>query len=172
MNVKEKEISAVTTDECCPLFHPAKWDNMHHTWKDKLFLKDAVPEVFHIPLPGTYRKAITRMFKKAEEANAAPPREDWLLLAHDPSSFKGELYMAVTRDIPGAAIARLSGNYFSKVFEGSYADVRKCLKEMHAYMAANEMLALKDYIYFPYCPKCAEKYGHNYVVVVSESAPL
>ncbi|WP_394370551.1 hydrolase [Dawidia soli] len=30
---------------------------------------------------------------------------------------------------------------------------------------SNDVASIKDYIYFPYCPKCAKKYGHTYIVV-------
>jgi hypothetical protein len=170
--VVEKKIQEVDSEVCCPLFKPDAWDNVTHSWHEKLFLKDSVPEVFHIPLPGSYEKVITRMWKKAADAGAAPESNDFLLLAHDPSAFKGELYMAVTKEIPGEETVKLSGDFFSKVFEGSYGDVPKCLRKTDEFLAANAMVSKKYYINFPYCPKCAKKYGHSYVVVVAEVEPL
>lgn len=155
-------------EECCPPFDAAQWNNAEHHWHKKLFLKDAVPEVFHWPLPGTYAKAITRMWKKAEDAGAAPERTDFLLLAHDPSPFKGELYMAITKEIPGEEIARLSGTFVSKVFDGPYGKIPGYLREMNGYLASKKKKANKIYFYFPYCPKCAKKYGHNYIVALAE----
>ena len=160
------------SDICCPLFDPKQWDNVEQTWKDKLFLKDSVPEFFHIPFPGTYAKAIGRMWDIAEKAGAAPDRKDFLLLAHDPSPFKGELYMWITKEISGYDTVKLTGTFFSKVYEGPYGDVPKFLRKTDAYLTVNGMLSKKYYINFPYCPKCAKKYGHNYVVVVAEVEPL
>lgn len=167
IKIKSKE-AAAATDVCCPVFDPGEWNNILHQWTEKRFVKDTIPEIFHIPLPGTYRKAISRMWSKAQRAGAAPAPDDFLLLAHDPSACKGELYMAVTRDVPGADTVKLSGNFFSKVFEGTYGDVPRCLKEMKEHLASSNLFSKKDYIYFPYCPKCAKKYGHNYIVVVAE----
>jgi hypothetical protein len=169
----EKENSiAVDSEVCCPQFHPERWDNVRHSWYQKLFLKDSVPELFHIPFPGTYEKAIARMWKKAKDADAAPEAKDFLLLAHDPSSFKGELYMSVTKEMPGGQTVTLTGIFFSRVFEGGYGDVRKFLHQMNNFLELNEMIASKHYIYFPYCPKCAKKYGHNYIVVLSQLESL
>jgi hypothetical protein len=137
-----------------------------------LFLKDSIPQIFHIPLPGSFAKAIGRMWKTAEKAGAAPDPKDFLLLTHDPSAFKAELYMAITREIAGCNIERLTGNFFSKVYEGSYGDVPQCLRKTDLYLAANVMVSKKYYINFPYCPKCAKKYGHNYIMVLAEVESL
>jgi len=171
LSVSEKA-QETNSEVCCPLFKAELWNDVKQSWNEKLFLKDSVPEIFHIPLPGTYAKAIDRMWKKASGAGAAPEKEDFLLLAHDPSPFKGELYMAITKDIPGEPTVKLSGDFFSKVFEATYNEVSKCLQEMNVSLASKKMISKKDYIYFPYCPKCAKKYGHNYVVVLSKVVPL
>jgi hypothetical protein len=169
---KNKSNTLESSKICCPVFDPSKWDNVHHQWTDKLFLKDSVPELFHIPLPGTYKKTITRMWQKAEVAGAEPSPSEFLLLAHDPSAFKGELFMTITKEIPGAECVRLSGSYLSKVFEGNYNEVPRCIKEMNALLSSNQLISKKEYIYYPYCPNCAKKYGHNYIVVISEVYPL
>lgn len=157
-----------TTETCCPEFDPALWNNVEHKWENKLFLKDSVPEVFHFPLPGTYAKAVSRMWKKAEDAGAAPDRKDFLLLAHDPSPFKSELFMSVTKEVPGEQNVRLSGTFISKVFDGPYHKVPAYIKEMNGYLASRRKAPVKLYFNFAYCPKCAKKYGHNYIAVLAE----
>lgn len=169
---KMTETSTKGSDVCCEVFHPEQWDNVRHKWKEKLFLKDSVPEIFHIPLPGTYAKAIARMWKTAEVAGAAPDRKDFLLLAHDPSAFKAELYMSVTKEIKGEEVVKLTGEFFSKVYEASYGDVPGCIRKTDTFLASNAIVSKKYYIYFPYCPKCAKKYEHNYIVVLAECEPI
>lgn len=156
------------SEACCPEFDRSPWDNKKHVWSDKLFLKDSVPELFHIPLPSMYGKVITRMWKKANDAGAAPDLKDFLLLAYDPSPFKGELFLAITKEIPGEENVKLSGTYMSKVFDGPYNQVPKYIKEMEGYLASLKMKAKKYYFYYAYCPKCAKKYGHNYIVALAE----
>jgi len=164
----KSETLSDTTEECCPKFEPALWNNIEHKWENRLFLRDSIPEVFHIPLPGTYSKVITKMWKKAEAAGAAPDRKDFLLLAYDPSPFKSELYMAITKEIPGENNVRLSGNFISKVFDGPYNKVPAYIREMNEYLDSKKKEAEKYYFYFAYCPKCAKKYGHNYVVALAQ----
>lgn len=158
----------IDSNICCPEFDPTLWENTKHLWNKKLFLKDSIPELFHMPLPGTFGKAVTRMWKKAHEASALPDIDDTLLLAHDTSPFKSELLMAITKEIPGEEIIRLSGTYMSKVFDGPYNHVPKFIKEMDSYLASLKMKAKKYYFYYAYCPDCAKKYGHNYIVAVAE----
>jgi len=121
---------------CCPRFDPAPWEGRTHVWQDKLFIKDTVPQVFHIPLPGSVAKTTMRMWSKAGEAKAAPDPKDFLLLAYDPSPWKSEFYLSVTAEVPGAENAKLSGTFLSKVFDGPYNAVPKWIKEMEAYVQA------------------------------------
>jgi effector-binding domain-containing protein len=156
------------SDVCCPVFDPALWNNKRHEWSNKLFLKDSVPEIFHIPLPSMYGKVITRMWEKANDTGAVPALKDFLLLAHDPSPFKSELFMAITKEIPGEENVRLSGTYMTRVFDGPYNHVPKYIKEMDGYLASLKLKAKKYYFYYAYCPKCSKKYGHNYIVAFAE----
>jgi hypothetical protein len=151
---------------CCPKFDPRKWDEKNHEWKDKLFMQDTVRQVFHMPL--NIGNVITRMWNKAQEAGAAPEIKDFLLLAYDPSPWVSELYMTVIKEVPKAKNVRLNGTFISKVFDGPYNDVPKWLKEMNKYLQNKEKKAKKYYFYFTTCPKCAEYYGHNYVVAFAE----
>lgn len=166
-HVQESDV-LMDQDICCPEFKPALWQSKKLVWTNKLFLKDSVPELFHIPLPGTYGRAITRMWEKATLAGAAPERKDFFMMAHDPSPFKGELYMAITKEIPGEDNVRLSGTYMSKVFDGPYSHVPKFMALMDGHLASIKMKAKKYYFHFAYCPKCSKKYGHNYIVAIAE----
>jgi hypothetical protein len=156
------------SEVCCPEFDPTPWDNKKHVWKEKLFLKDAVPQLFHIPLPTMYGKVVTRMWNKVNLYGAAPDLKDFLLLAHDPSPFKSELLMAITKEVPGEEVVKLSGTYISRIFDGPYNNVPKYIKETNGYLASLKLKARKYYFYFAYCPECAKKYGHNYIVAIAE----
>lgn len=156
------------TEICCPEFDPAPWENKTHYWTNKLFIKDSIPELFHIPLPTTVRRVITRLWKKALEAEAAPSVKDCLMLAYDPSPWKGEFYLSVTKEVPNADNVRLSGTFVTKVFDGPYNGVPKYIAEMNALLASRGDKAKKYYFYYTTCPKCAKKYGHNYIVAFAE----
>lgn len=154
--------------ECCPAFEPEPWDYRTHEWVNKPFIRDHIPQLFHMPLPSMMGKVIGRMWKKAQDAGAAPDMKDFLLLAYDPSPWKSELYMTVTKEVPGAENVTLNGTFMSKVFDGPYNHVPKYLNEFRRYLVLKEKQAKKYYFYFTTCPKCAKKYGHNYIVAFAE----
>lgn len=155
--------------ECCPKFDPQPWEGTTHEWKDKLFLIDSVPQFMHMPLPGVYGKAITRMWKLAEKYDAVPEMKDFILLSYDPSPWKSILYLSLTKEIPDEKhMGKLSGTFISKVFDGPFQNVPKYLKETEAYLTIQGKKAKKYYFYYTTCPKCAKKYGHNYIVVFAE----
>lgn len=153
---------------CCPQFDPSIWDDKTHVWNDKLFIQDNIPQIFHIPLPSMVGKVMERMWNAAKQAGAAPELKDFLVLAYDPSPWKCEYYLAVTKEVPGAANVKITGTFLSKVFDGPYNEVPKWIKEMDIYVAGKGKKVKKYYFYYTTCPKCAKKYGHNYVVAFAE----
>jgi hypothetical protein len=155
-------------EHCCQEFDPEPWDEKTHEWKNKLFIRDTVPQLFHMPLPWMVGRVVNRMWKKAQDAGAAPDLKDFLWLAYDPSPWKSEFYIAVTKEVPGADNVRFTGTFISKVFDGPYNQVPKWVKEMDSYLSARDKKAKKYYFYFTTCPRCAKRYGHNYVVAFAE----
>jgi effector-binding domain-containing protein len=155
--------------ECCPIFDPKPWDEITHEWNEKLFIIETIPQIFHIPLPGVLNKTITRMWEMAQKYNIETDMKDFLLLSYDPSPWKSELYLSVTREHEEIGnIIKLSGTFMSKVFDGPYKDIPKYIKIMEEYLHKNNKTAKKYYFYYTTCPKCAKKYGHNYIVAFAE----
>jgi hypothetical protein len=155
-------------DECCPEFDPSRWEKKTHIWHDKKFIQDNVRQFLHIPL--NMVQVVTKMFAKIEAAGACPPDEDFLMLAYDPSPWKSELYMTVTKEVPNARMTTISGTFISRVFDGPYNAIPKSIKEMDEYLAAQGKKALKYYIHYAYCPKCSKKFGHNYCIAFAQVA--
>lgn len=158
----------IEKDICCPEFDPKVWDEKTVTWKDKLFVTKPIPQIFHIPLPGVFGKAVTEMYREIEKAGATVEVKDTLMLAQDPSPWKSNLYINVTKGVPGLTNAKLSGTFLAKVFDGPYKDMGKFFKEMDQYVADKKEKILDYFVYYTYCPKCAEKYGHNYIVIFAK----
>lgn len=151
---------------CCPEFNPEIWDEKTHIWKDKLFIKDSVIQFMHIPL--NMGKIITKMFSKIETVGARPDNNDFLMLCYDPSPWKSEINMTITKEIPGANNIKISGTFLSKTFDGQYNEVPKWMKEMEIYAKNNNKEIIKQYVHYAYCPKCAKKYGHNWAIIFAE----
>jgi NMD protein affecting ribosome stability and mRNA decay len=119
-------------------------------------------------MPINMSPVVTRMFNKIEDASAFPEIKNFLMLAYDPSPWTSEIYMTVTKNVPGAEMSKISGTFASMVFDGPYNAVPKWISEMDAYLASKSKKAKKYYVYYTTCPKCAKKYGHNYVVAFAE----
>jgi hypothetical protein len=148
---------------CCPPFNPEPWDEKEHLWQDKLFIKDHVRSFLHIPL--NFGKVMVRNMEKIDKAQAISPEP--LLLSDEKSLWGADVYIAVTKDIPDSQMARISGRFLTKVFEGPYKNVRAWIKEMEAYVDSNGKVTKKLYFFYTTCPKCAKFYGKNYVVIVA-----
>lgn len=155
-------------DICCHKFDPAPWDEKTHKWKDKLFMKNSIFQFMHMPIPFFYARKITDMWSKIKEAGADVESKNFLMLAHDPSPWKVELFMNVTKEVPGAEHARFSGTFLTKVFDGPFSEIRNWIVEMEQFVKSRGNKTKKLYFYYTTCPKCAKKYGHNYVVGFSE----
>jgi effector-binding domain-containing protein len=161
MNENDKNV-------CCPRFDPEPWNEKSVVFENKLFVRKDLPQIFHMPLPGTIGRMITKVWKDVEAAGAKPADKDFLWLAYDPSPWKSEHYIHVTREVPGAENVKLSGTFATKVFDGPYNDVPKWIKDMDKYLSSQGKKAQKYYFYYTTCPKCAKTYGHNYVVMFAQ----
>jgi hypothetical protein len=155
---------------CCPVFDPVPWEGKYHEWRDKPFLRDSIPQLFHNPLPWVMKRKVTRLWDRAKKAGIAPDLKDFLLLAYDPSPWKSELYMTVTEAREDPRTEGLSGRFWSRVFDGPYLAVPRYYEEILGELRSRGEKPGKTFFYFTTCPKCAKKYGHNYIVALSELA--
>ena len=149
---------------CCPRFDPQPWDEKEITFQDKLFVKDHVRSFFHIPL--NFGKVMVRNMEKIQVADAVVPEP--LVLSDEKSLWGADIYIAVTKDVPGAEMARISGTFLTKVFEGPYKDIKKWIEQMKAWLESKAAKMKKIYFFYTTCPKCAEYYGKNYVVILAQ----
>jgi hypothetical protein len=79
-----------------------------------------------------------------------------------------DVYLAVDREITGSENATLSGKYYSKVYEGPFQDTGKWSKDFESVAKSKGFDAKKWYMWYTTCPKCAKKYGKNYVVILAQ----
>lgn len=150
---------------CCPRFKPEGWDGQELHFKDKLFVKATTRSVFHIPL--NMGSVYPKTFKAIEDAGALD-EDDLIVLSHDPSAWTGEHYFAVSKDVPGQQMVRLSGDFLTRVFEGPYKNAPRWEQQMQDYVAEQGKQLDKTYFFYTTCPKCAKVYGRNYVVAVAQ----
>lgn len=151
---------------CCPRFDPEPWDGKEVTFENKLFVKDRVRSILHIPL--NFGKVMVRNMERIAAAGAEPEPADMLLLADENSLWGSDIYIAVSKDVPGAEMAHISGTFLTRAFEGPYKDMRKWVAEMKTYVASKQKALDKLYFFYTTCPKCAKVYGKNYTVLLAQ----
>jgi len=150
---------------CCPRFDPAPWDQQEFEFQERPFVRATTVNFMHIPL--NMGGVVKRTWQKIEKAGAAPV-EGFLMLSTDPSPWRGEHFLAVTKDVPDAETVRLSGHYLTKVFEGPYREAGRWARQMPGYVESLGKKMRKLYFFYTTCPKCAKHYGKNYVVAFAE----
>jgi hypothetical protein len=150
--------------ECCPKFEPAPWDDKLVTWEKKLFLQDRVRSFLHMPL--NFGAVMKRSMATIEAAGACA--DEMIVLSDESSLWGADVYIAISKDIPGAKTTTLSGTFLAKVFEGPYRNMRNWMAEMTSFVASKGKAAQRLYFFYTTCPKCAKKYGKNYVVILAQ----
>ncbi|OGG11571.1 hypothetical protein A2Z00_05045 [Candidatus Gottesmanbacteria bacterium RBG_13_45_10] len=149
---------------CCDPFDPKPWQEKEVVWKDKLFVKDHVMSFLHIPLD--MGKKIVKNMELIEKAHAKASYQ--LMLTDEKSLWGADIYIDVAKAVPGAQMARISGTFLSKVFEGPYQNVGKWAQEMKEYVEQKGKKLKKIYFSYTTCPNCAKAYGKNYVVLFAQ----
>ncbi len=148
--------------ECCPKFNPEPWDGKIIQWENKRFIKDNVCTFFFMPL--NFGSVMKRLNAKVEKSGATMP--DYLCLSDHTSKWNMDLYLAVDKDVADAQNTTLTGKFFSKVYEGKFSDTKKWCIDFEKTLKEKELSLKKMYMWYTTCPKCAKKYGKNYVVIL------
>jgi len=152
-------------DQCCPEFQPELWQDKITEWNNKKFIRDTVCTFMYMPM--NFGKVMRRMDAKVREEKAEVP--DWLCLSEHTSKWKMNLYLAVDKNIPDTENISLTGKFFSRVYEGPFKDTGKWIKDFEAAAKEKGHTIKKWYMWYTTCPKCAKKYGKNYVVVIGKT---
>jgi hypothetical protein len=149
---------------CCPEFDPHAWDDKLLEWDNKKFIKESVFTLFYMPV--NFGKMMMKLDEKVKKAGAEIP--DWLCLSDHTSRWNMDVYIAVDREIDGAENLGISGKFYSKVYEGPFKDTAKWCTDFEAVVKLKGYSIKKWYMWYTTCPKCARKYGKNYVAIVSQ----
>jgi len=150
--------------ECCPKFDPTLWDGKVFEWEGKKFIKDKVFTLFYIPI--NFGSVMTRSVKKIDDSGAK--MLEGIVLSEHTSKWNMDVYLAVDKEIAEAENTTLSGKFLSKVYEGNFKDTGIWMKDFERYAKDKDVVVNKIYTWYTTCPKCAKKYGKNYVVMVAK----
>ncbi len=154
----------IADEICCPPFVPEPWSDKTIEWNQKRFIKDRVFTFFYMPI--NFADTMRRLDKIVKDAGATVPEN--VCLSDHTSKWKMDVYLAVDKEIPGAENVTLSGSFLSKVYEGPYKETGNWCKDFEAFVKARGQAVKKWFMWYTTCPKCAKKYGKNYVVILGE----
>ncbi|HJX50399.1 MAG TPA: hydrolase [Candidatus Nanoarchaeia archaeon] len=149
---------------CCPRFNPEPWNEKEIVFKDKLFVKDQSRSFLHIPLG--FGKMMVKNMEIIKDADALNPKP--LMLSDEGSTWKTNIYIAVSKEVPTAEMTKISGIFLTKVFEGHYKNMKNWIEEMKEYVISKNKEIKKMYFFYTTCPHCAKVYGKNYTVILAE----
>lgn len=152
------------TIECCPKFDPQPWNDRVLVWDKKLFLQERVRSFLHVPL--NFGSVMKRSMACIKTAGAMP--DEMIVLSDENSLWGADVFIAVSKDVPGARMATLSGTYLTNVFEGPFRNMRNWIAAMKSFVSGKGKNLQKLYFFYTTCPKCAKKYGKNYVVILAQ----
>lgn len=127
-------------------------------------MKGRVRSFYHIPL--NFGSVLKKNVSLIESAGALP--EEMLVLSDENSLWGADMYIAVTKDVSQAKMARLSGTFLTKVFEGPFKQIPIWIEEMKRYVTSKGREWKHLYFLYKTCPGCAKKYGKNYVVLLAQ----
>jgi len=150
--------------ECCRMFDPAPWDGKILEWDSKNFVKDKVCTWMYMPL--NFGRVIKKIMKTVEKAEANPL--ECMCLSDHTSKWNMDIYVEVDHVIPGTDNVMISGKFLSKVYEGDFKDTDKWCKDFEEYARSQSLKVSKWYMWYTTCPKCAKKFGKNYVVILGQ----
>ena len=153
-------------NECCPEFIFEPWDDKEFTWENKKFIKEKVFTLFYIPI--NFGQKMVKLMNVLDKTKTQCP--DWLCLSHHTSKWNMDIYLAVDKDVPDAENISLTGKFYTKVYEGKYSETGKWSKDFKQRILEKGLKVKRWFMWYTTCPKCAKKYGKNYVVTVGEVA--
>lgn len=120
---------------CCPVPNIDAWQDNEVSFDNMKFIRMYTKSILFVPL--NMGKVMTQIQKTAEDANAAMPANQVMILTRDISPWKAEQLYAVSKSIKGADNITLNGTYLTKVFEGPYQNAKKWHDSLIEYAKSN-----------------------------------
>lgn len=149
---------------CCPEFKPEAWDNKEFEWNEKVFIKSSIVTFFYMPLNfGSVMKKLDRLIT----AGGA----DWsegICLSDHTSKWNMDIYVSADKPVPSLGHRLFKGKFYARVYEGPFKETGRWHSNFVEILRNKGLKYAKIYDWYTTCPKCAKKYGKNYVVLIAE----
>ena len=149
---------------CCPKFNPKPWDKKLFGWKDKRFIKGKVFTFFYMPI--NFGGVVRKLMKKIESSGAKT--SSYMGLSDHTSKWNMDLYIPVDKKVEGVENVIFNGKFLSKVYEGDFKKTKEWCEDFGKYAKSKKLKIEKWFMWYTTCPKCAKKYGKNYVVIIAK----
>ena len=150
--------------ECCPKFDPAPWQERRVALDGKKFVQDRVRSFLRIPL--NFGAVMARNMAAIQAAGAEPA--NMIVLSDENSLWGADVYLEVSQDVPGLRMASIPGTFLAQAYEGPYRDIPKWIADLKRRIAGQGKTLRRLLFFYTTCPKCAQKYGRNYVVLFGQ----
>ena len=118
-------------------------------------------------IPWNMGQVFTRVQGHIVDAATADPGTE-IVMSRDTSAWEAEHYFAVEKNVAGEEMTTLSGDFFTRVFEGPYRRAKDFSHDMEVAATAMGKTAKRVFFFYSTCPKCAKAYGENYMVGIAE----
>jgi len=156
--------NAEKTYECCVPADKRKYENKLWNWKNRLFFKANIAQLFHMP-SGMDRIMSNDYPRLLNSGNVA--ENIWLI--REKNAFSAELLIPIKRKEGKISTTIISGRFVSKLFQGkSYKQTNEWVKDMLYYCETKEYDVKKLLFFYPLCPKCVKKYKAVQAVIFAQ----
>ncbi|MDD5490059.1 MAG: hypothetical protein PHP25_05280 [Candidatus Moranbacteria bacterium] len=146
---------------CCKRLIPAEWDKKEIVWRDKPFYKSRYRSFLHVPI--NIGKKITEGMKAIGEAGLV---SEQMVLSKNDTMWGAEILIPISQRTGRFKTELVTGRFFTRLFEGNYADMKKWIKETKRYCESRGLAAKEFIFWYATCPKCAKKYEDKVQIVV------
>ena len=147
---------------CCPEFQPDRWDGKYFLLDHEQFARASSRSFLYMPL--NLGSVMTRAQAKIVKAHA-DYKDRYLILSQDETPWRCQHYFWVSKAVEGLESASILGPLYAKVYEGSYEQIPKWIKDLKSVVTANGHTLKDIFVFYTTCPKCAKVYGKNYIVL-------
>jgi hypothetical protein len=148
-------------DGHCPRLDPQQWDGRFWEWREKPFYRATYWCVLGIPLnlDSVVEKAMTDI--RGYGLTADP----LIILSRDETMFHSSLLIAINKETDQLPVETISGSFYSRLYEGRYADKRRHNEDIKADLRERELTAKELYHYHATCPACVQERGSAQTVI-------
>ncbi|NCC65705.1 MAG: hypothetical protein EOM15_13730 [Spirochaetia bacterium] len=151
---------------CCPEFNPDSWKEKETTLDDRFFIKKQVRTFNFMPL--NFGSVMTKAIEQIESFGATVVEN--MVLSEHVGRWKMEVFIAVEKEIPELKTFKMHGTFLANVYEGPFRDTGIWTKEFERIAKNKEFPIGRWFMWYTTCPRCAKKYGKNYVVILGQKA--